>query len=107
ATGEELWSFRPPSDRPLNGNRARGVMHWTDGQQARIYAAAGSNFYSLDAKTGQPDPAFGNGGSIDLREGLGRPADSLSVTLNTPGIVYNDLLIIGSTVSERLPAAPG
>jgi quinoprotein glucose dehydrogenase len=107
ATGEELWSFSPPSDRPLNGNRARGVMYWTDGQQARIYAAAGSRFYSLDAKTGKPDQAFGDGGSIDLRDGLGRPAEPLSVTLNTPGVVYNDLLIIGSTVSERLPAAPG
>src|SRR5690606_2988239 len=46
ATGEELWSFLPPSDTPMRGNRARGVMYWTDGDQARIYAAANESFYS-------------------------------------------------------------
>jgi quinoprotein glucose dehydrogenase len=31
----------------------------------------------------------------------------LSVGLSTPGIIYKDLLIVGSLVSETLPAAPG
>jgi quinoprotein glucose dehydrogenase len=45
---------------------------------------------------------------VDLREGLGRPdADRLTVGITTPGVVYKDLLIVGSIVSESLPAAPG
>lgn len=107
ATGEELWSFTPPSDRPLNGRRARGVMYWTGGGQSRIYAAVEHRFYSLDAATGQPDPAFGQGGFIDLREGFDRPVDSFSISVNTPGGVYGDMLILGSIVSEGLPAGPG
>jgi quinoprotein glucose dehydrogenase len=51
--------------------------------------------------------SFGEAGRIDLREGLGRPANELSVTLSSPGAIYKDLLIVGSLVSETLPAAPG
>jgi quinoprotein glucose dehydrogenase len=38
---------------------------------------------------------------------LGRPKEGLTVGLTTPGVVYGDLLIIGSICSEGLPAAPG
>ena len=56
---------------------------------------------------GQPIASFGTDGHVDLREGLGRPADTLTVTASTPGVVFEDLLIMGSTVPEPLPSAPG
>ena len=59
------------------------------------------------SKTGKPDAAFGGQGWIDLRDDLGRPKEGMSVGLTTPGVVYGDLLIIGSICSEGLPAAPG
>jgi quinoprotein glucose dehydrogenase len=83
------------------------VTYWSDGQQARIFASVSSYLYALDAATGQPIASFGTNGRIDLREGLGRNPETLSVGLSTPGVVYKDLLIIGSRTSERLPAAPG
>jgi quinoprotein glucose dehydrogenase len=63
--------------------------------------------YALSTKTGQPIKTFGADGRVDLREGLGRPADKLTVTASTPGVVFEDLLIMGSTVPETLPSAPG
>ena len=42
-----------------------------------------------------------------MREGLGRVPKDLSVGLSTPGVIYKDLLIVGSAVNETLPAAPG
>src|SRR6185436_12175441 len=63
--------------------------------------------YALDADTGHAIPTFGNDGRIDLREGLGRAAETLSVSSTSPGVVYNDLLIMGSIVPEALPSAPG
>ena len=42
-----------------------------------------------------------------MREGLGRPAKALSVSASTPGVVFEDMLIIGSTVSETLPGVAG
>ena len=108
ATGREIWSFNPYEGAPVrNKQRNRGLMHWTDGKQSRLYVAAQYKLYSLDLKTGRPDGAFGGQGWIDLRDDLGRPKEGLSVGLTTPGVVYGDLLIIGSICSEGLPAAPG
>jgi quinoprotein glucose dehydrogenase len=108
ATGKELWSFNPYEGAPVrNKQRNRGLMHWTDGKQSRLYVAAQYKLYSLDLKTGRPDGAFGGQGWIDLRDDLGRPKEGLTVGLTTPGVVYGDLLIIGSICSEGLPAAPG
>ncbi len=53
-------------------------------------------------------PGFGKDGRIDLRDGFDeRDPRTLSVGLNTPGVFYGNLLIIGSIVPEGLPSAPG
>lgn len=107
STGELKWAFEPPLPVNRRGRRNRGVAYWTDGKVARIFSAAGYQLYSIDAKTGRLDPNFGQGGIVDLREGLGRPPESLTVGSTTPGVVYKDLLIMPTLVSETLPAAPG
>ncbi|HTR67353.1 MAG TPA: PQQ-binding-like beta-propeller repeat protein [Terriglobales bacterium] len=114
ATGKLIWRFDPnvdPKDpshhlRIIGKMRSRGVAYWSDSSAQRIFATARQYLYSLDAQTGKPDPAFGEGGRIDLRKDLG-PDSSFWVTMTTPGIVYKDMLIIGSTVAEALPAALG
>jgi quinoprotein glucose dehydrogenase len=108
ATGQVKWSFDPNVEKvKLGKSRNRGVMYWREGNDERIYFGFRQYFYSLDARTGQPDPKFGRGGRIDLREGLGRPAEGMTVTNTTPGRIYKNLIILGSLLSEALPAAPG
>ncbi len=109
ATGEELWSRRLEVDGEPFASRTqnRGFMLWRDGENARLFASARHMLYALDTRTGEPVPEFGKAGAIDLRQGLQPWADGLSVTLNTPGVVVGDLLILGSVVSETLPSAPG
>ena len=60
ATGEHLWTF----DSGIKAQGAnRGVMYWSDGDDdARVYAAVSRYVYALDARTGKPIPAFGDGG---------------------------------------------
>jgi quinoprotein glucose dehydrogenase len=82
-------------------------MWWSAGTEQRIFAGVQSFLYSLDAKTGKPDPGFGNNGRIDLRENLGREASKQSVVLTSPGIIYKDLIIMGGRLPEQLPAPPG
>jgi quinoprotein glucose dehydrogenase len=108
-TGKERWSFDPnEGQRPQGAQRNRGVTYWAGDGQPRIYFAFRNSLYALDAKNGQPVSGFGNAGKVDLREGLGRPdAERLTVGITTPGVIYKDLLIVGSIVSESLPAAPG
>jgi quinoprotein glucose dehydrogenase len=104
ATGREIWSFDPWEGGEVRGKqRSRGLVHW----QGRIYVGARQWLWALDAKTGRPVQSFGKGGRIDLREGLGRPVEGLSVAISTPGVVYRDLLIVGSIVPEGAPSAPG
>jgi quinoprotein glucose dehydrogenase len=106
ATGELMWRFRPLEGRRAGKMRLRGLAYWSDGRKKRIYASARNFLYALDAATGDPVEDFGDKGRIDLRTGLGRPNRDM-VSLSSPGIVYRDLLIIGSSVSEALPAPPG
>ena len=63
--------------------------------------------YALDAETGKPIPGFGEQGRIDLRKGLRGDYLSQSVALTTPGIVYQDLIIVGGRNPETYPAPPG
>jgi quinoprotein glucose dehydrogenase len=104
ATGRELWKFDPAQGQAgLTRVRHRGLVVTGD----RVLFTYRSKLWALDRKTGQPIRSFGVDGAVDMREGLGRPAAEISVSASTPGVVYGDLLIIGSTVAEALPSSPG
>ena len=108
ATGKELWSYDPFQDSgPRPRIRSRGVTYWSDGRESRIFFSYRNLLHSVDAKSGRLVQTFGKSGRIDLREGLDRDASGLSISLTTPGIIYRDLLIVGSLVNEGLPGAPG
>ena len=108
ATGELRWSFDPGRHQETYGKaRNRGVTYWSAGDDQRIFFAASYWLYALDARTGALVKTFGEDGRVDLRQGLGRPPEEMSISATSPGIVYKDLLIMGSIVSETLPASPG
>jgi quinoprotein glucose dehydrogenase len=109
ATGALIWSFDTNEDaKTRTRTRIRGLMYWERGEDRRIYFASRHWLYALDAKSGKPITSFGLDGRIDLREGFeGRDPRTLNVGVNTPGVFYRDLLIIGSIVPEGLPSAPG
>jgi quinoprotein glucose dehydrogenase len=106
-SGEKIWEFTPEYDAGYLLHVNRGVTYWEDGMDKRILFTAGSNLYALNAATGQPIGTFGNSGIVSLKEGLGNKAKNSYVVARTPGIIYRDLLIIGSAVSESMGAAPG
>ena len=108
ATGKLLWAFDPndAASAPRK-NRNRGVTYWAAGDDRRVFFVFQHDLYALDARTGRPVRSFGDAGRVDLRAGLGRPLEDVSITATSPGIVYRDLLILGSLVPESLPSAPG
>ncbi len=108
AKGKLQWSFDPDEGRRTDRlRRNRGVTWWSDGRQQRLFLVSGHSLVALDAHTGTLVPGFGREGRVDLREGLGRDPETVSISANTPGVIYRDLLILGSIVSEALPAPPG
>lgn len=110
ATGRELWRFDPFAGRSGASSLGvnRGVVYWADGQDRRILFTAGQFLYAIDASNGKPLESFGQSGRVDIREGLGRDPSKLYVIPTTPGVVYRDLLVLGSRVSEGPgPSSPG
>ncbi len=116
ANGQHQWSFNPLSDTAGNDktsgyfmmNVCRGVTYYANGaNDRRIFYAAGAKLYCINASNGKPILSFGNGGSIDLHQNLGTRAQQLYVASTTPGIIYKDMIIIGTRVAEEMPAAPG
>jgi quinoprotein glucose dehydrogenase len=104
ATGRERWSFDPNTIDPQTGlQRNRGVVVYRD----RVFVTQRHNLWALDRSTGKPIPTFGDHGRVDLRAGLDRPVEGLSVGASTPGVVFDGMLIIGTAVPEDLPSAPG
>jgi quinoprotein glucose dehydrogenase len=105
STGKELWSFDPTGGKFAGPRiRYRGVVV----HDGRFYFNYRYRLFALDAKTGQKAAGWGNdSGWVDLREGLDRPVRGLSVSASTPGAVYKDMLIVGTSVPEALPSAPG
>jgi quinoprotein glucose dehydrogenase len=104
ASGAEIWKFDPANGAPARTRfRHRGVTVHQD----RVFVTYRNFLIALDQKSGQPIASFGANGRIDLREGLGRPAEGLSVSASTPGVVFEDLLILPASVPETLPGTPG
>lgn len=107
ANGQERWRFDPYAGESASGVN-RGVTYWKDGEDQRIFYVAGSFLYGLNASTGALIESFGDSGKVDLYLDLDRDVRSMWVTAATPGIIYRDLLILGSTLGEGPgPAAPG
>ena len=110
ATGEEIWRFDPYEefDTPSFWHHVnRAVTYWTDGSDSRIFAPVGPYVYALDAETGEVISDFGTDGRINLRRGLGRDVSDIRVMLTSPGVVYEDLLIVGPNVPDGTESAPG
>ncbi len=63
--------------------------------------------YALDPKTGKPIPSFGEDGRVDLRKNLRGDYKDHYVSMDTPGLIYKDLIIVGGEMPETLPAPPG
>jgi len=106
-TGEELWRFNPFEEDAQGGN-SRGLTYYAGEQDQRIFYAAGTYLYALDANSGEVIAGFGQSGRVDLRQGLTAGAQGMTVNATTPGIIFENLLILGSRVGEGpSAAAPG
>ncbi|MBO0323642.1 PQQ-binding-like beta-propeller repeat protein [Muricauda sp. CAU 1633] len=107
-SGTEIWKFDPQND---NLNVSRGITYWEKGDDKRILYTVGDRLYAVNAITGLAITSFGVNGSVDLHEGLSTPnagsVGELSVKATSPGVLFEDFFIIGSSVSESGTAAPG
>ncbi len=105
ATRKELWIHAN-----LRGITNRGVNLWRskDGKESRLIFAMDDLLQAIDARTGKSIRDFGVDGVVDLREGLDRdPASVRRVASATPGRVFENLLVLGSSPGEGYFSPPG
>ena len=101
-TGKPIWSHIPEGGSPGN----RGINYWEskDRSDRRLIFAAGGALRAIDARTGQVIKTFGDNGSVAMRVGPLRPLGGPS---GTPGRVFENLFLTGSTTGEGYGSAPG
>ncbi|PKQ46666.1 quinoprotein glucose dehydrogenase [Confluentibacter flavum] len=104
-TGEEIWIHAN-----LSGITRRGINYWEskDGKDKRLIFQINSYLQAIDATTGKSILSFGENGLVDLRQGLGRDPNSFSrVQSATPGKIFEDLILLGSSPGEQYSSPPG
>ena len=115
ATGQERWRFDPHAaagGKPYY-HPVRGVVYWESGSDKRILYSVGPYLYAVNALTGKAVDGFGERGKVDMHVGLGDEktlgydVNEYSIRSTTPGVVYKDLIIMGSAPSEGGDALPG
>lgn len=104
-TGREVWQFG--DSVKVWHSTSRGVSYWKKGEDQRILVTRGPHLFALNALTGAPIPSFGDGGKIDMRSGMPPDAIDKFVISNTPGSIFEDLIIMPLRLSEDVGAAPG
>ncbi|CAN5211362.1 hypothetical protein BH23BAC1_BH23BAC1_33170 [soil metagenome] len=106
ATGKEIWNKRDTTGANSLAS-SRGLVYWENGNDKRILYSSDSWLYAVDALTGEPIKSFGADGRTSLKAGLGETAKDKFVISNTPGTVYQDLIIMPLRISEGPDAALG
>ena len=108
ATGKQKWSYDMRAKTPLITNR--GLTYWQskDGRDARLIFAADNTLQEIDARTGKQITTFGKNGRVDLREGMGRNPEALTLVQSyNPGRIFENLVIFGSATNEEYRSGPG
>ena len=104
-TGKEVWAFPLPAGSPST----RGVEYWPGNAQTPpqvVFGASDGKLYSLNAKTGKPNEAFGDNGIVNLNTPEIMQGTSGRNGLSSPPIVYKNLVITGGTTQENPPKGP-
>ncbi|MEK7401926.1 MAG: PQQ-binding-like beta-propeller repeat protein [Gemmatimonadota bacterium] len=106
-TGRLFWEYDPhayDAGQPPNGTGFvhRGVAMWTDGKERRILMNSRWRLIALDAATGKLVHAFGDTGVVDLLAQVSRPVNRQHYTQTSPPVVWENLVIVGNGVADRL-----
>ena len=104
-TGKEIWVFPVPNGVPTS----KGAAYWPGDGRTPPQIVFGTNdgrLVSLDARTGEPNGAFGEGGVVNLNTPeilRGLPGNN---GLASPAAIYRHLIITGGRTQENPPLGP-
>ena len=117
-SGKEKWVFNPLDSMMLDikgkqsygMNACRGIaLLKGKNKEHLLYYTVGSSLFCINSVTGKPVLDFGKKGRVALHDGLDldRDLSNLRVTATSPGVIFKNLIIIGTSLSEEEESAPG
>jgi len=108
-TGEERWRFDPQASAPF-WQRCRGVSYFelpqaeqSDGQPCNrrlIMTTIDARLIAIDAATGAYCPGFGDGGTVQLSQGMGEVKAGFYFQTSAP-LVARDKVVVGGWVVDN------
>lgn len=114
ATGAKLWTFDPrvARDKRYGDPASRGVSYWRDPQapanavcaERILLGTLDARMLAMDARDGRPCAAFGQGGTVDLRQGIFIPqtdSDWWNYAVTSPPVIAGDVLVTGSSIGDN------
>jgi quinoprotein glucose dehydrogenase len=104
-TGKEIWIHAN-----LNAITWKGINYWEskDKTDRRLIFTLGGTLQEIDAATGKSILTFGNNGIVDLKQGTIRDPSTFSrIQPTTPGVVFENYYMIGSSPGENIFSGPG
>ncbi|HYO83456.1 MAG TPA: PQQ-binding-like beta-propeller repeat protein [Bryobacteraceae bacterium] len=108
-TGKILWEFDPKFDRwtRVTLHFSRGVTYWAHGPKKRVFLGdQQGRLFSVNADTGKADPAFGNNGVLDLRQGVADRFPRTPYNITSPVSVCRDVVVTGAAIGDGEPQGP-
>lgn len=108
ATGKPKWNYNPLEGSRRAAGVSRGLTHFADGKDKRIYAAIQDKIYCLGASSGELVKSFGDNGIVNLAAQFDRDMAGLEFRVTSPAVVFEDTLIVGGGGGEGpTPQGPG
>lgn len=105
-TGKVTWTYNPHIHLDWDygdGFICRGVASWPAGsaRPARIFVATlDARLIALDARTGKPVGGFGQGGQVDLSDGVADYSPGQYHMTSAPTVAGN-LIVVGSAINDN------
>jgi quinoprotein glucose dehydrogenase len=111
SSGKLRWNFDPQVNRekPIYIATSRGVALWHAkkaqkgpcGADRVFVATLDRRLIARDASSGVPCSSFGNGGTVDLEQGVDI-RDKRLYEFSSPPTVVGDVIVLGSTVGDSI-----
>jgi glucose dehydrogenase len=108
-TGQVKWEFDSKFDRSTRVNlyTSRGVSYWESGGDRRVLMAdQQARLWSINARTGKPDPAFGAEGVVDMKKGMTEAYPKTPYGYTSPPAICGEVAVVGSWVGDGEPRGP-
>ncbi len=110
-TGKVIWEFGGKATERTNLGSMRGLAYWPGDKQTSpqiLFGTPGGELYSINAKTGKPNPGFGNEGVVNLRTPeIMNGFPNIRYGMNSPPFIYKNLVFTGAhTIDETGSKGP-